>query len=327
MVAPTVAISPVPPWFFPQPAVDMAMLQLVHEEAEVESLSGYVQSYIRDTYHSFRDIYTDGSKDPESGRAGASIVVRGVGVGSFWRLTDEVSVYSTEIIAIAKALEWVEEARPERVVICSDSASVLSSLQSFRSCRMDILYEVYMYLYQLERLGITIKFLWIPAHVGVWGNERADTLAKKALERPEPEITLHLGRGEMKVLVQRAMVKQWQVIWQRENKGRHLYNIQRKVGREVKVGGNRRDEVVMARMRIGHTLLNSTQFRTGRRASGKCTWCSCEDETIQHVLFECPKYHSERIQWKTELQRVGCTEFNQTTVLGMEGDIRKLTLS
>lgn len=34
----------------------------------------------------------------------------------FWRLNDEVSVYSTEIIVIVKVLEWVGETKPERVM-------------------------------------------------------------------------------------------------------------------------------------------------------------------------------------------------------------------
>ena len=38
-----------------------------------------------------------------------------------------------------------------------------------------------------------------------------------------------------------------------------MYAIHREVGREARVGGCRRDEVVVARLRIGHTLLNCTQ--------------------------------------------------------------------
>lgn len=57
--------------------------------------------------------------------------------------SDEMSVYSTEIIAIVRALEWIEKTRPERVMVCSDSAAALSSMQLFKSCRVDLLLEVY----------------------------------------------------------------------------------------------------------------------------------------------------------------------------------------
>jgi ribonuclease HI len=48
-----------------------------------------------------------------------------------------------ELMAILLAFQWVEEVKPDRVVICSDSCAVLMSIQSFRSCRrQDLLYEV-----------------------------------------------------------------------------------------------------------------------------------------------------------------------------------------
>lgn len=323
-IAPTVSVPPVPPWFFPQPTVDMAILQYMHEEreTEAESLAFYVNDYIRDVHHPCTEIYTDGSKDPVTGRAGASMVVRRVGISQMWRLTDELSVYATEMMAIIKALEWVEEARPRKVVICSDSAAVINSIQSSKSCRMDLLMEVYLGLYRLERSAITVCFLWIPAHVGVWGNERADSLAKKALERPEPDVAVNLGRGEVKVLIQRAVVTQWQMLWDQESKGRHMYSIQKEVGKVGKVGGSRRDEVVIARLRIGHTLLNSTQCRFGRVASGQCLGCMMEEETVQHILFECPVYAEERKEWKDGLLENGEADFNQATVLGRDANIR-----
>lgn len=319
-IAPTVTVPPVPAWFFPQPTVDMAILQYIHKETETEAF--YVNDYIRDMHHPCTEIYTDGSKDPVTERAGASMVVRRVGVSQMWRLTDELSVYATEMTAIIKALEWVEEARPRKVVICLDSAAVINSIQSSRSCRMDLLMEVYTGLYRLERSATTVCFLWIPAHVGVWGNERADSLAKKALERPEPDVTVNLGRGEVKVLIQRAVVKQWQMLWDRESKGRHMYSIQKEVGKVAKVGGSRRDEIVIARLRIGHTLLNSTQCRFGRVASGQCLGCRMEEETVQHILFECPVYEEERKEWKDGLLRDGGAGFNQATVLGRDANIR-----
>ncbi len=46
-------------------------------------------------------------------------------------------------MAILIALQWVEKIGQEKVLICSDSLSVLASLRSFHSkARQDILYEV-----------------------------------------------------------------------------------------------------------------------------------------------------------------------------------------
>ena len=316
MVSPTVAMSPVPPWLFPMPIVDMSILKYAQEEQEKQYVAGYALHHIGCTYARPVQIYTDGSKDPESGKTAAAMVVKGMGVCASWRLTDEVSVYTTELIAIIKALEWVEETGQEEGLICSDSAAVLGSIQSFRSCRMDLLNEVYLCLYRLEQRGASVSFLWIPAHVGIWGNEKADGLAKKALENPEPQVNTKLGRGEVKVFIRRALTEQWQIQWNTSPKGRHMYAIHREVGREARVGGCRRDEVVVARLRIGHTLLNSTQCRVGRTETGDCMWCPGQDETVEHVWLVCPTYQSHREHWKEQLQSAGCSDFNLAAVLG-----------
>lgn len=73
------------------------------------------------------------------------MVVKKLGMSFSWRLNDEVAVYTTEIVTIIKALHWVEM-RPEKVVICSDSAAVLKSIQSFKSYRMDLLIKVFVFI-------------------------------------------------------------------------------------------------------------------------------------------------------------------------------------
>lgn len=78
-------------------------------------------------------IYTDGSKDPQSGQTGAAFGIPKMGIKVQKRLSDQVSVFTVELMGIWLALQWVEETRPDKVVICSDSSAVLKSLQSFKS--------------------------------------------------------------------------------------------------------------------------------------------------------------------------------------------------
>ena len=64
-------------------------------------------------------MYTDGLKDPITEKTGP-----GVNVNLCKRLTNYISVYSTEMVAIIVGLQWTEEVQPRRLVICWDSASV-----------------------------------------------------------------------------------------------------------------------------------------------------------------------------------------------------------
>ena len=66
-------------------------------------------------------IFTDGSKDPVKGRAGAAVCIP---VSDTWikkRVSDHVSVYTTELLAVILALQWIEEKEILSTVVASDS--------------------------------------------------------------------------------------------------------------------------------------------------------------------------------------------------------------
>ena len=115
------------------------------------------------------------------------------------RATYNLSVYTMELLAILLAAVCVEEVRPDRVVICSDSCAALMNLNSFLSqSRQDLLYEVLQCLYRVKQMGIFVMFLWVPAHVGVEGNEEVDIIAKQELKHPNGETELSISKTEAK---------------------------------------------------------------------------------------------------------------------------------
>ncbi len=162
-------------------------------------------------------------------------------------------------MAILIALQWVEKIGQEKVLICSDSLSVLASLRSFHSkAWQDILYEVLQVNTRISCMGCQVKFMWVPAHVGITGNEMADRLAKRALTKENVEVQVTVSKAEVKCIIWGEINKTWQYRWDREEKGRHLYQIQRKVKEDRLGRGNRREEAVMTRLRLGHCSLNKT---------------------------------------------------------------------
>ena len=113
---------------------------------------------------------------------------------------DDSSVLASECMAIIMALQWVEEVTPLRTVICSDRQAALMSLKSFNSdSRQDI--KITMSLYRTQQLGLHIKFIWIPAHVGVIGNEMVDKCAKQALRADNIQIEVGFSKHEAKGLI------------------------------------------------------------------------------------------------------------------------------
>ena len=65
--------------------------------------------------------------------------------------------------------------------ICSDSKAVLQALRN-------VYHPTHHIIAQIQE-GIpadqNISFLWIPGHANIPGNEKADELAKLALDKPE----------------------------------------------------------------------------------------------------------------------------------------------
>jgi ribonuclease HI len=95
-------------------------------------------------------LFTDGFKDPGSERTGAGVYNSEFGVQICRRLTDELSTHSVELLAIVVALQWVGDVQPIRIIVCSDSLSVLKSLSSGKSNMNDLLLEVLMLLWRIE---------------------------------------------------------------------------------------------------------------------------------------------------------------------------------
>ncbi len=126
--------------------------------------------------------------------------------------------------------------------ISTTDLTALTSLLSGKSeARQDLVFEVLLSLFRIRQIRIEVHFLWVPAHVGVNGNEQVDLLAKKALNHPQIEIKLGLSKAEFKRVISVEVNKKWQKLWNSASKGRHLFQIQEYVGNERKIYGNRKN--------------------------------------------------------------------------------------
>lgn len=99
------------------------------------------------------------------------------------RATDNLSVFSVELLAIWCALKWVELNKPHISIIYSDSAAALDALSHRASdSRPDLVYYILSCLSRIEKIGSSVMFIWVPGHAGVEGNEVADTLPHYPLQ-------------------------------------------------------------------------------------------------------------------------------------------------
>ncbi len=78
-----------------------------------------------------------------------------------------------------QALHWLLDLQPLYAAIFTDSLSSLSALINWTPKDANVyLLEVLSLVRELTLFGVHVEFIWIPAHVGISGNERADAVAK-----------------------------------------------------------------------------------------------------------------------------------------------------
>ena len=120
-------------------------------------------------------IYTDGSKSP----SGVGLAATSPSNTIQYSLPSNASVFTAELPAIYSALTIIKNMPPQKFIIYSDSRSAIEALKSYLP-KNTLVQQIKYSIHELYEEGINVEICWIPAHVGVKGNEEADKAAKEA---------------------------------------------------------------------------------------------------------------------------------------------------
>lgn len=230
-------------------------------------------------------IYTDGSKTDDD--VGCAAVSRDL--VSYGKLLPETSVFSSELYAIKLALGIVERSPHELFTIFTDS---LSALQAVRSCdcRHPLICQIVEKISLLQHKRVCI--CWVPGHVDVRGNDEADRRAKQSASSNTRYINMGVPCRDVYPSIRVALTISWQRIWREttENKLRDIKPTVRPWSSSL--CKDRRMEVVLCRLRIGHSLLTHG-FLMERGPPPYCVDCLVP-LTVKHIIAECPSFLAER---------------------------------
>jgi len=252
-------------------------------------------------------FYTDGSGINENiGAAVYSATVQTMKKQYIGKET-ESNVFAAELTAINLALKIAEE-NPQytKCEIFTDSQTSIKALlkpgkQSGQAIICSILDKIDELQTQRSEMNITLT--WIPGHMDIEGNERADKAAKEASNPMEAEVesnvnypTLKSARNAAnKQQIQAKWIKQWNegtatAVKLRAMSKRPHFTSGRKLYSQITV---KQYIAWLVRLRTAHCSLNKYLHQRGHEEEPLCA-CREDEETIEHFLLKCKKYTTQR---------------------------------
>ena len=273
---------PVPPWLVPK--VTICEKHLTRSgKSDNEIKYQFLEHNVRHSKH--EKFYTDGSKC-ESG-VGCAVVYKDTSY--ITKLPEFASVFTAEITAIIQALELICHSKQRNFVIYSDSKSVLESLSKYNAFH-PLIQKAQEWLFRISCRLKSVCFCWIPAHVGITGNEQADKEAKVASKGNTINVT-KIPHCDMKRPIRSYILKKWQERWSSP------LLVNNKKYREIRssianwsssFNSDRKTEIILSRLRIGHTRITH-KFILESGNPPECDRCNTV-LTVRHFLLSCPKY-------------------------------------
>lgn len=254
-------------------------------------------------------VFTDGSKS-EQGTGSAVFIDKNRSAEV--RLLEPSNVFTAELLAVYMACELIRSMPKGSYIIASDSMSAIQAIIKIQISprKTRLLYACKQIFSFLNSQGYKVQLLWVPAHRGIKGNDKADHLAKRAstsdsISDRSPEWQLFV-RSNLNFIL-----NAWQELWTSGTLGRFCFSIVPKI---LLVPWFDKFDQYLSRVEIrlisrivsNHVCLSGHLSRINIIDSPICEFCNDNTyETPDHILFHCTTFENNRHTFIQTLEQHG----------------------
>ena len=248
-------------------------------------------------FGNFVQIFTDGSKTFSG--TGCACLVKQYDVSIKLKLPDCASIYTAELTAISKAVEWVVTNEIPRAIIVSDSKSALLSLGTppYVKSQNVLLSDIFQ---KCNEGTSQIVFLWAKAHSGIHGNETADLLAKEATVCGD-DVIQDTVFTDLVSKLRIGQQRKWEHEWRKyTSTSRNPYTLLHpNLPTKTELLAKHLPRPIIStfyRLKTGHARYPGHLHRIGVAESSICDCDQSSTCDLNHILFYCYKYAPQRQQ-------------------------------
>jgi len=247
----------------------------------------YFNDLLSTTFEESLHVYTDASKSIDG--VGAAVVCDDAVLRA--ALPDESSIVTAEAYAITMALNHIASRPPNNSVIFTDSLVNLKKLENRITNDCWARRTIHL-LDKMRRSGQIVNFCWVPSHVGIPGNERADEEAKTAATGVKTLIPIPYSDYQTTAAV--AVDEHWEREW--KNGNTKLAELFDNIPAEKQVL-KRSEQVKLNRLRLGHTAITHS-YRMNPdilEPPPGCPICYQATLTVKHIMRDCDGLDNVRL--------------------------------
>ena len=160
---------------FFQPTIDLSS-SLIFQDSR--STNSAFSNFVINEFPNYIVFFTDGSKQQDS-RAGAALYSPHFSIEIQFKPSKHTSIYSAEATAIGEAIQYILDHNNPNSLICSDFRSILEAILRSNPSPLTfhLIFKIRNLLYSENHNKLNVALIWIPGHMGIDGNEIADSLA------------------------------------------------------------------------------------------------------------------------------------------------------